>query len=372
MARVFVSYRHVDSRGHAGRLYDGLTRTFGSENVYRDVDNSAPGARIDERIRSELANCDAFVAVVGPRWAADGESDNWMRREIALALEMDIRIFLALVDDLRPRDLPAALAALAEAEAIELSDSRWDYDVGRLTDAIGKALAEEELAPNAMAVARSLAEGRLVVVLGSSGLFGGSAFSLLHLGDRSLHSVLAALPGTLRRKGYEVPLRLVTTENGDGLESALRDAGEQYRLADAEHSVFEWAFKEPFVPAPRTIVVKLEAPPPSFALTPPSTLETLLTRRPGDFPLELTVWMTDENDFLFLGGSEHDEAVARIVKRRQERSHRRAWVAGVSSIQAQFWETHGVEVVAAELPAYGRALTRQVEALPPLDVAAAG
>src|SRR5690349_1583784 len=33
-------------------------------------------------------------------------------------------------------ELPSDLATLAEREACELSDSRWDYDVGRLAEAI--------------------------------------------------------------------------------------------------------------------------------------------------------------------------------------------------------------------------------------------
>jgi len=41
---VFISYRHEDSGGFAGRIYDRLTSRLGRENVFFDVDTIPPDA----------------------------------------------------------------------------------------------------------------------------------------------------------------------------------------------------------------------------------------------------------------------------------------------------------------------------------------
>jgi hypothetical protein len=42
-------------------------------------------------------------------------------------------------------------------------------------------------------------------------------------------------------------------------------------------------------------------------------------------------------------------------------------VVGVPAIAADGWDEQGAQLVDAELPAYARALRRQVEALPPAE-----
>jgi hypothetical protein len=37
--RIFISYRRSDSEHVAGRMYDWLSREFGQENVFKDVDS---------------------------------------------------------------------------------------------------------------------------------------------------------------------------------------------------------------------------------------------------------------------------------------------------------------------------------------------
>ena len=39
-----------------------------------------------------------------------------------------------------PEDLPDSLAPLARRHAIELSDERWDYDVGRLIEVLDRTI----------------------------------------------------------------------------------------------------------------------------------------------------------------------------------------------------------------------------------------
>jgi hypothetical protein len=382
MARIFVSYRHADSRGSAGRLYDWLVREFEKENVYRDVDTERPHTTIDERIRSELANCDAFLAVVGPMWASDGRQDNWMRQEIDLALEQGIAPFLVLVDYLRPDELPAELAALPFPPAQQLRDDIWEDDFGRLARKVREALDAETLAPHCAEVARSLAAGRLVTVLASRGAYADAPLFAFQRHDEGepIHDVLAALPGILRGKGYDPRLLIATSEPGDALESAFGNADEEYRVAEearaASLDTSPWDASTSYLLQPRVDTTIVKLPPPSLglgaelavpALTRVAPALELGTFRGSSIPLELTLRLWD-GDVLFLGGGERDPATPDLLRNRHAGSGS-AWVVGVppAPVESPFWRECGVEVVPGELAGYGRALRRQVEALPLVD-----
>jgi hypothetical protein len=62
--KIFLSYRHEDSAGHAGRLYDHLARQFGETNVFMDVDALEPGIDFVATIEKTLAECDVLLARV--------------------------------------------------------------------------------------------------------------------------------------------------------------------------------------------------------------------------------------------------------------------------------------------------------------------
>ena len=371
MARIFLSYRRRDSAGHAGRLNDRLVAEFGADEVFFDVDQGRLGTRFDERVASALTACDALVAVIGPQWTTiegdDGrrrldDPDDLVRRELATALGRGVTVIPVLVHGAgvpAPRELPGELAALSLHESLELSDTRWEYDVGRLVQALRDALAAEALAPHCRTVARSLADDRLLVVLGSSGRTGFGVPSLLgFFGETRIHDVLAALPAILRRKGLDARFVLATSEPGSALEDAFGAAGE--RFGTPADSLTGWDPAEGYVPPPRTMIHRLAVP------IEPLLLEPGLLMRPpfAGVPVELSIRM-HASDVLFLGGGEEDRVVAPLVEQRRSLSSGAAWVAGVPPDIRGWWEEHGVEVVRADLAEYGLALRRQVEALPP-------
>ena len=142
--RIFISYRRDDSRGYAGRLQGDLSRRYSEEHVFRDVE-IPPGADFGEYITSLVDKCNVVLAIIGPGWLdardRDGERriddpDDWVRLEIERALARDgVEVIPVLVDGARlpPREeLPESLLALRRRNAFELSDRRWDYDVGQL------------------------------------------------------------------------------------------------------------------------------------------------------------------------------------------------------------------------------------------------
>ena len=146
MAKIFVSYRREDSPGYAGRLYDRLRTEFGAESLFIDVDTLQPGDDFVDTIQQMLNECDVVLAVIGPRWLTvldenekprlEDELD-FVRLEIQTALERKIRVIPVLVERaMMPKreDLPAPLQPLLRRQAIELSDTRWAYDVNRLVE----------------------------------------------------------------------------------------------------------------------------------------------------------------------------------------------------------------------------------------------
>jgi TIR domain len=151
---VFISYRREDSGGFAGRIYDRLTRSLGSGNVFFDVDSIAPGVDFVDTLNERLGRCDALVAVIGRSWLSTADANNhrrlddpsdYVRLEIEAALQRSIRVIPVLVDSAilpKSSDLPESLAKLTRRQAIEISLTRFDSDVERLIEALS-ALEDE-------------------------------------------------------------------------------------------------------------------------------------------------------------------------------------------------------------------------------------
>jgi hypothetical protein len=159
MATIFISYRREDSSGYAGRLHDRLVSRFGSERMFRDIDNIEPGVDFVEVINRVLAQCGVMLVVVGPRWLTCADSagrrriDNasdYHRMEIEAGLKRMIRVIPVLVDGAdmpAESDLPDSMKAFARRNAIEITDKRFGFDTGKLPEAIDHALKDFERAP---------------------------------------------------------------------------------------------------------------------------------------------------------------------------------------------------------------------------------
>ncbi len=152
MASIFISYRQEGGSGFAGRIEADLERRFGKDEVFRDVDDLASGKDFVEALERALENCRVLIVVIGKTWlsaaGADGgrRLDNprdFVRMEIAAALARDVLVLPVLVGGARmpaEADLPDELKPLARRQALELTDARWDYDLGRLADSIRDAV----------------------------------------------------------------------------------------------------------------------------------------------------------------------------------------------------------------------------------------
>jgi hypothetical protein len=153
--KIFISYRRDDSIGTAGRLNDRLVQTFGRKNVFMDVDQIPAGVDFARHLNVHVADCDVFLAVIGPGWldSKDGDGarrldspEDFVRVEILAALGRSIRVIPVLVDGAEmpsPKDLPDALKPLARRNAVEVRNVQFGTDVERLIGKVREALGSD-------------------------------------------------------------------------------------------------------------------------------------------------------------------------------------------------------------------------------------
>lgn len=154
-SKIFLSYRREDSAGHVGRLRDSLAAHFGPERVFMDLESIGYGEDFVETVEKAVASSAVVVVVIGRQWLSvtdkkggrrlDDPGD-FVHLEVSTALKRGVKIIPALVQDAEmpgTDSLPEPLAKLARRNAIEVSDSRWAFDVERLIAAIEEALSQE-------------------------------------------------------------------------------------------------------------------------------------------------------------------------------------------------------------------------------------
>src|SRR5262249_54860933 len=138
--------RRDDAAAYAGRIADRLGALIGVSRVFIDVEDIHAGQNFAEAIDSTLAQCSIVLVVVGPRWfdilrqrAAQSEQD-YVVHEISAALAGKANVVPVLVGGVTAAalsGLPTALASLSLREAVELRDSSFTDDCGRLATSLG-------------------------------------------------------------------------------------------------------------------------------------------------------------------------------------------------------------------------------------------
>jgi hypothetical protein len=147
---IFLSYRRMDTSGHAGRISNDLGRCFGNSVMFRDINSIGPGVDFVQALEQAIQSARVCLVLIGDTWltetAADGERrldspDDHVRREIEMALDKEgLKVIPLLVEGAHmpdEDDLPVSIQKLARLQAVELSESRWDYDMARLVTVLG-------------------------------------------------------------------------------------------------------------------------------------------------------------------------------------------------------------------------------------------
>jgi hypothetical protein len=151
-SKIFISYRRDESAGYAGRIADSFVEHFGEDSVFRDIDSIEPGLDFAEAIKRAVGSSEVLIAVIGKNWltATDAASqkrlenpDDYVRLEIATALERNIRVIPLLIQGAvmpSAEHLPDDLAPLTRRNAFEVHDSSWREQVQSLMTTLDKVL----------------------------------------------------------------------------------------------------------------------------------------------------------------------------------------------------------------------------------------
>ena len=108
MHSAFINYRVGETAAFARLLDRRCAEVFGRDEVFFASEAIIPGTPFDTAIEEALRICEVLVAVIGPHWvdATDSRgarrldrSDDWVRREIATALERGIPVIPLLIDN---------------------------------------------------------------------------------------------------------------------------------------------------------------------------------------------------------------------------------------------------------------------------------
>jgi hypothetical protein len=144
--RVFISYRRGETSGQARALHDRLAQRFGADRVYMDVDSIALGADFVQNIEQALNSSSAVLVLIGRDWMGQGGGErpfddptDFIRLEVGTALALGVPTIPILVERASmptSAELPEELRPLARRHALELENSRWEYDVSRLVTAV--------------------------------------------------------------------------------------------------------------------------------------------------------------------------------------------------------------------------------------------
>ena len=147
-SKIFINYRREDTSGYSGRIFDSLSNEFGEDNIFIDVTKINTGTDYTEVITQALDKCNYCLILIGNTWLTCKDSagnyridnpEDFVRKEIKLAIARKIKIIPILLEDARmpsAKELPADIQEMCKWQAIEITDSRWKYDIEKLIKSI--------------------------------------------------------------------------------------------------------------------------------------------------------------------------------------------------------------------------------------------
>jgi TIR domain len=110
---IFISYRRQDNVAAyvAASLYERLTREFGDDMVFQDIDSIEPGDDFVEKINNAVESCAVLLALIGDGWVEMtneagqrrlDDPEDFVRLEIEAALARNVRVIPVLVGEAKP------------------------------------------------------------------------------------------------------------------------------------------------------------------------------------------------------------------------------------------------------------------------------
>lgn len=123
-AAIFISYRRGDTTPQAIAIADWLSREFGKDCVFMDLQSVKYTEDFVLRLDEQLAQCQVMLVLIGPNWLETSDNgtrwldrqDNFARLEVCTALASPkVRVLPVLLDAKMPSEgeLPPAMRQLA-------------------------------------------------------------------------------------------------------------------------------------------------------------------------------------------------------------------------------------------------------------------
>ncbi len=157
MSGIFINYRRADSEDYAKRIFKHLSKQFGGDQVFMDVNRLEPGEKFRDEIKKVLVNCDFFIVIIGTAWLTVNEDGHTLRRidmatdllrqELEFALENQLDIIPVLVDDatLPSKDaLPKSIQGLRDFHKISITSKTGTAQIDKIANQIKKVRAARE------------------------------------------------------------------------------------------------------------------------------------------------------------------------------------------------------------------------------------
>jgi pterin-4a-carbinolamine dehydratase len=144
--KIFVNYRHSDAQHAAIAIAETLRGAFVDGEVFFDRTSIQGGEVWPKTIRSALENATVLVVIIGQDWlkACDqyarrkiDHPDDWVRQEIARAIERGIVIVPVVLDNAQvpPTEaLDKSLHLVAHSQIEQVRVDSWDSDLARLIE----------------------------------------------------------------------------------------------------------------------------------------------------------------------------------------------------------------------------------------------
>lgn len=150
---VFLSYRRADSADITWRIRDHLSRTFGSDNIFIDVDDIPPGTYFQQYIQQILQSTQVLLVIIGPNWQNATfqfgpkkgikrlfDPHDFVRIEIETAFQLHVPVVPILVNQAHipvAEELPLSLRRLPLLNSVQISqDKDFPLKIKRIEEAI--------------------------------------------------------------------------------------------------------------------------------------------------------------------------------------------------------------------------------------------
>ncbi len=140
--KIFINYRRADTGAEANTLHEKLTKYFG-DCVFMDTHDIEIATNWVDAIKNSGNEAKIILVLIGDRWLDKGQNnksrlfdpEDWVRQEIEMALERNIKILPILFNDTKmpdDRDLPPSIHDLTTNEAFTIRHETADENIKSL------------------------------------------------------------------------------------------------------------------------------------------------------------------------------------------------------------------------------------------------